>query len=109
MPSDALSVPPTLPVPLRAAGFGFTLGRITVRPSRTRFAGRLNSGVRRSGEDHGDMGDCLNSSAGRPQCLCQLGRVESALLRPHTMLGPGLANLEPSNCWGDHLPSLHSI
>ena len=29
-----------------AAGFGFTLARITVRSSRTRFAGRLNSGVR---------------------------------------------------------------
>ena len=47
VPSDALSVLPTLPAPLRAAGFGFTLARITVRPSRTRFAGRLNSGVRR--------------------------------------------------------------
>ena len=46
VPSDALSVLPTLPDPLRAAGFGFTLARITVRPSRTRFAGRLNSGVR---------------------------------------------------------------
>src|SRR3990167_6200493 len=46
VPSDALSVLPTLPTPLRAAGFGFTLARITVRPSRTRFAGRLNSGVR---------------------------------------------------------------
>ena len=32
--------------PLRVAGFGFTLARITVRSSRTRFAGRLNSGVR---------------------------------------------------------------
>ena len=30
-----------------AAGFGFTLARITVRSSRTRFAGRLNSGVMR--------------------------------------------------------------
>ena len=32
--------------PLRAAGFGFTLARITSHSSRTRFAGRLNSGVR---------------------------------------------------------------
>ena len=40
-------MPPGLPTPLRATGFGFTLARITVRPSRTRFAGRLNSGVRR--------------------------------------------------------------
>ena len=37
---------PWLPGPLRATDFGFTLARITVRPSRTRFAGRLNSGVR---------------------------------------------------------------
>ena len=46
MLAEALSVLPDLPTPLRAAGFGFTLARITVRPSRTRFAGRLNSGVR---------------------------------------------------------------
>ncbi len=38
---------PCSPDPLRVAGFGFTLARITVRPSRTRFAGRLNSGVMR--------------------------------------------------------------
>ncbi len=37
---------PVLPLPLQASGFGFTLARITSRPSRTRFAGRLNSGVR---------------------------------------------------------------
>ena len=43
--AEALSVLPGLPTPLRAAGFGFTLARITVRSSRTRFAGRLNSGV----------------------------------------------------------------
>ena len=45
MPSDALPVLPSFPRPLQAAGFGFTLARITVRSSRTRFAGRLNSGV----------------------------------------------------------------
>ena len=44
--ADRYSVLPGHPVPLRAAGFGFTLARITSRPSRTRFAGRLNSGVR---------------------------------------------------------------
>ena len=44
--ADRSSVLPALPDPLRGAGFGFTLARITVRPSRTRFAGRLNSGVR---------------------------------------------------------------
>ena len=36
---------PRSPAPLQASGFGFTLARITSRPSRTRFAGRLNSGV----------------------------------------------------------------
>ena len=45
--AEASSVPPAPPDPLRVAGFGFTLARITSRPSRTRFAGRLNSGVRR--------------------------------------------------------------
>ena len=44
---------PGLPTPLRATGFGFTLARITVRPSRTRFAGRLNSGVRLHGKECG--------------------------------------------------------
>ena len=42
--TEASSAPPVFPDPLRAAGFGFTLARITVRSSRTRFAGRLNSG-----------------------------------------------------------------
>ena len=44
--ADRSSVLPVLPLPLQASGFGFTLARITSRPSRTRFAGRLNSGVR---------------------------------------------------------------
>ena len=52
--AEALSVLPALPDPLRVTGFGFTLARITVRPSRTRFAGRLNSGVSRLGEFHED-------------------------------------------------------
>jgi len=41
-------VPPGFPDPLRLADFGFTLARITIHSSRTRFAGRLNSGVRRT-------------------------------------------------------------
>ncbi len=57
--TDALSVFPGLPRPLRAAGFGFTLARITVRSSRTRFAGRLNSGVRAHEEIPRNAGNLL--------------------------------------------------
>ena len=51
--ADRSSVLPVLPLPLQASGFGFTLARITSRPSRTRFAGRLNSGVRLHGKECG--------------------------------------------------------
>ncbi len=43
--AETLSLLPGVPDPLRVTGFGFTLTRITSHSSRTRFAGRLNSGV----------------------------------------------------------------
>ena len=67
--ADRSSVLPVLPLPLQASGFGFTLARITSRPSRTRFAGRLNAGVR-PGFPHG----CCQLQGGslHPACPSRL-------------------------------------